>query len=79
MALSRFRQAKSADEEAKNKWRYGFFEQCQKQRLIKGCQVISLMSHFTNGQFVHNRSRFANVFGSFALVPFASNRSRASM
>ena len=48
MALSRFRQAKSADEEAKlvesavpkstrykNKWANGIFEQWQKQRLIK--------------------------------------------
>ena len=31
MASSRFRQAKSADEEAKNKWPYGIFKQWQKQ------------------------------------------------
>ena len=31
MASSRFRQAKSADEEAKNNWPYGIFKQWQKQ------------------------------------------------
>ena len=61
MALSRFRQAKSANEEAKNKWLYGIFEQWQKQRFIKGCQVVLQTSRFANFQFANNRSRFANM------------------
>ena len=52
IALSRFRKAKSADEEAKfeesgvpkstrykNKWAYGTFKEWQKQRLIKALNV----------------------------------------
>ena len=80
IALSCFRQVKSAaDEEAKNKWPYVIFEQWRKERLIKQYQLASLTSRFANTQFANNQSRLANVFGSFATVLLASNRSRASM
>ena len=46
---------------------------------IKGYQVGLLTSRFSNVQFANNRSRFANVLGSFAVVLFASNRIRGSM
>ena len=61
MALSRFRQAKSADEEAnllesavpkstryKDKWAYEIFEQWQKERLIKvpNFEVIGLCKDY---------------------------------
>ena len=70
LALPHFRRAKSANEEVKNKWPYGIFEQWQKRRLIQGCKVVSLRRRFANVQFANNRSHFANVFGSFAIVLF---------
>ena len=56
MALSRFRQAKTAEEEVnllqngvpksthyKNKWAYGIFEEWQRQRLVKVPIVITMV------------------------------------
>ena len=63
MALSRFRPAKSADEEAKlvesavpkftrykNKWAFGIFEQRQKQRFIK-IPVVEVSGLFKDYDF----------------------------
>ena len=63
MALSRFRQAKTADEEVnlvknavpkstqyKNKWAYGLFEEWQRQRLVK-VPIAEVVGLFKNGDF----------------------------
>ena len=63
MALSRFRQAKTAEEEVnlvqnsvsnstqyKNKWAYGIFEEWQRQRLVK-VPIIEVGGLFKNYDF----------------------------
>ena len=63
MALSRFRQAKTAEEKVnmvqnavpkstqyKNKWAYGIFEEWQRQRLVK-VPVVEVVGLFKNYDF----------------------------
>ena len=68
MALSRFRQAKTAEEEVnlvqngvpksthyKNKWAYGIFEQWQRQRLVK-VPIVEVVCLFKNCDYHHVES-----------------------
>ena len=63
MALSRFREAKTAEEEVilfenavprssqyKNKWAYGIFEEWQRQRLVK-VPIVEVVGLFKNYDF----------------------------
>ena len=68
MALSRFRKAKTAEEEVilvqnavpkstqyKNKWAYGIFEEWQRQRLVK-VPIVEVVGLFKNFDFHHVES-----------------------
>ena len=68
MALSRFRQAKTAEEEVnlvqngvpkstqyKNKWAYGIFEERQRQRLVK-VPTVEVAGLFKNYDYRHVES-----------------------
>ena len=65
MALSRFRQPKTAEEEVnlvqkgvpkstqyKNKWAYGIFEEWQRQRLVK-VPIVEVVCLFKNYDYHH--------------------------
>ena len=65
MALSRFRQAKTADEEVnlvqngvpkstqlKNKWAYAIFEEWQRQRLVK-VPIVEIVCLFKSYDYHH--------------------------
>ena len=75
MALSRFREAKTAEEEVnlvrnavpkstqyKNKWAYGIFEEWQRQRLVK-VPIVEVTGLFKTYDFHLVESFVGHTFG----------------